>query len=122
MSKLRRDVFKASKTAIPVCAPGHERRLFTGIIISDEDREAILNGIKCLVLRIRYRYWGNTTRSIGERFDYLGDDATLQSGPFFVLSDDSRKQRHEYQSTLLDIMRRNTPIEGEGEGGGEGGS
>jgi hypothetical protein len=107
MSKLRRDVFKASKTAIPVCAPGHERRLFTGIIISDEDREAILNGIKCLVLRIRYRYWGNTTRS---------------SGPFFVLSDDSRKQRHEYQSTLLDIMRRNTPIEGEGEGGGEGGS
>jgi hypothetical protein len=104
--ELRRNVLKSRVIEIPVCAPGHERRAFTGTHLSRNEQDAFDQDVGELIVRLRFSYKGEGPRRYREEADYIYDRSSLSSGHFYILSEGSRKRRQENRMELLEYLER----------------
>ncbi|MCC4256724.1 MULTISPECIES: hypothetical protein [Sphingobium] len=106
--EIRPDVLTADKIPIPHCAPGQDRRVFSRVWISREDRDLMDQGQLELIIRVRYWYYGRSIRRFSERADYWTDGAGLHKGLFYVLDEDRRK-RHAMHRQLMEAQYTKEP-------------
>lgn len=93
---VRADVLKAMPIAIPVCAPGHERRVFGHLLLNEEELKAHEAGYGGIVVRIRYRYRGGPRkRPYGEKADYAYHRSVQDGGYFYLLTPQIIRSIHE---------------------------
>ena len=104
--ELRKTVFRSRVIEIPVCAPGHERKAFTGAQLSVADQEIFDKGIGELIVRVRFSYKGDGPKRYREEADYVYDRSSVGTGHFYILSQGSRKRRQENRLELLEYLER----------------
>ncbi|EQB06244.1 hypothetical protein [Sphingobium baderi] len=106
--EIRPNVLKANKIPIPHCAPGQDRRVFSRVWISREERDLMDQGELELIIRVRYWYYGRSIRKFSERADYWTDGAGLHKGVFYVL-DEERRKRAAVHRQLMEAQYTQEP-------------
>lgn len=106
LSELRKDVLKTRIISIPVCAPGHERKIFEGTIVSAQEQGTFDDRAGEIILRVRYSYLGDGPGRFREEADYVYDAESVKTGHFYILSEGARKRRQKRKLELLEWLTR----------------
>lgn len=101
--ELRTTIAKMKATRIPVCAPGHERRLFDRVWLSSDTRDMIDTQDQTVILRVRWSYFGNGIRRYHDHADYICDGEALMKGIFYILSEEKRAYRAHMRRKMAEL-------------------
>jgi hypothetical protein len=96
--------FRSSVIATPVCAPGHERRIFDHLFISKGDREDFDDGFLEYIIRLRFSYEDDRGRSYKECADHRLSGKDLNTFYLLLGPHKIRKAREQWRSHQLDFL------------------
>lgn len=104
---LRAGVLKAKRISIPVCAPGKDRYTSDFVFLKEDELKQLRATKGEIIIRVRFRYSGQRLRPrFAEKADYTYNSTSLETGHFYITTQEDHVSPEDYERDLLERVRR----------------